>query len=81
LPVEVAEIDIYGKGIRLGLPTWIDLHINSLVIKPEFCPLELEVLSCAQKLQETWDGKHGLVEKINIELLEARSGDPVDKCF
>jgi hypothetical protein len=80
-PVEVAAIDIYGKRIRLGFPQGTDLHINSLIIEPKICPLELEVLWCAHKLQETWDGKHGPMEEFNFGLLEARSCDPINKCF
>ena len=74
-------LDIYDEGIRLGLFTGIDVYINSLVIEPEFGAVEPEVICCVHKPQETWDGKHELVEELDLELLEARGGDLMNKCF
>ena len=82
LPIEVPAEDIYDEGrFHLGLPRGIDLHMNVLAVEPEFCAVEPEVLCCVHKLHETWDRKRELVEEVNLELLEARSGDPMNKCF
>ena len=82
LPIEVPAEDIYEEGrFHLGLPRGIDLRMNLLTIEPEFCGVEPEVLCCVHKLHETWDRKCELVEEDNLELLEARSGDPTNKCF
>ena len=55
--------------------------MNVLAVEPEFCAVEPEVLCCVHALHETWDRKRELVEEVNLELLEARSGDPMNKCF
>ena len=43
--------------------------------------VEPEVLCCIQKLLEIRQRRHELVEEFNLELLEARSGGPTNKCF
>ena len=79
LPVEVPAVDPYGKGIHL-VPT-IDQRINSLQGEHKSGTVKPEVLCCVHKLQEASDGKRELVEEANIKLLEARGGDPMNKCF
>jgi hypothetical protein len=82
LPIEVPAEDKYGEGrVHLGLPKGIDPHMNSIVIEHEYCAVEPEVLCCVHKLRETWDRKRELVEEVNVELLEVRSGDPMNECF
>ena len=82
LPIEVPAGDIYNEGrFHIGLPRGIDLHLNLIVIEPEFCGVAPKVLYCVYKLHETWDRKRELVEEDNSELLEARSGGPMNKCF
>jgi hypothetical protein len=81
LPVEVPALDVYDEGIHDGLFLGIDVYIDSLVIEPEFATVEPEVLCCVDKPQETWDGKPELVKELDLELLEARGGDPMNKCF
>ena len=81
LPVEVLAVDIYRKGILLGLPTGIDLQINLPREELEFGALEPEILCCVHQLHETWDRKPVLVEEANVELLEARGGDLTNECF
>ena len=68
---------------NLGLSTvmGIDPHINSPLIKPHIGMVEPEVLCCIQKLLEIRQRRHELVEEFNLELLEAMSGDPTNKCF
>jgi hypothetical protein len=80
LPIEVPAEDIYEKGILLG-PTRIHRHKDSLRIEPEFDTVEPEVLWSDHKLQETWDGKRELIEEVNLKLVEARCGDPTNKCL
>src|SRR5882757_5282989 len=80
LPVEVPADDIYEKGMHLG-STGIHPHNDSLRVKPEFGTVKPEALCCVHKLQETWDGKRELVEEVNFKLLEARCGDPTNKCL
>jgi hypothetical protein len=55
----------------------IHLHVNALARKLEYGTLEREALDCVQKLQETRE----LVENPDFKLLEAGSGDPMNKCF
>jgi hypothetical protein len=74
-------VDNDGKSIHLGLLMRIHLHSNVLVVKLELGTLEREALDCVHKLQETRDGIRELVEKPDVKLLEARGGDPMDKCF
>ena len=84
LPVEVLAVDSYGKGIHLGLTTGIagiDLHTDSPPGELEIGTVEAEVLCCIHKFQEMWNGKRKLVEEYNLELLEARDGDLMNKCF
>ena len=82
LPIEVPAEDKYNEGhFHLGLPRGIDLHKNSIVLEPKICAVEPEVLCCVHKLHETWDRKCELGEELNFELLKARSGDPMNKCF
>jgi hypothetical protein len=81
LPVEVLAVDTYRKGILLGLPTGIDLQINLPRGELESGTVEPEVLCCVHQLHDTWDRKPVLVEEANVELFEARGGDPTDKCF
>jgi hypothetical protein len=58
------------------------LHIDIPLGEHEFGTVEPEVLRCVHKLPETWDRKRELLfVKINLKLLEARSGDPTNKCF
>jgi hypothetical protein len=80
LPVEVPAEDIYIKGMHLG-PTGIHPHRDSLRVELEGGTVEPEVLCCVHKLQETWDGKHELVEEEDFKLLKARCGDPTNKCL
>src|SRR6266567_9197749 len=77
LPVEVPAVDIYGKGIRwhIGL-SGIELHVNSLVVKAELGMVEPEGFCSPHELHELWNGKRELLEVDNLEILEARSGDP-----
>jgi hypothetical protein len=84
LPVEVPGVDPYKKGMRpkcISLLTGIDIHIDSLPREPEYGTLKRGVFCCVRKLQEMWDGKRELVEKLNLDLLEARGGDLMNKCF
>ena len=81
LPIEVPAEDIYEEGRFHLLPRGIDLHMNLLVIEPEFCGVEPEVLCCVHKLHETWDRKRELGKEDSSEPLEARCGDPMNKCF
>lgn len=70
--------DSYRKGIRLadiGLRMGIDLYIDrqrNRIWRSGFC--------CFHQLQEIWDRKRALVEKVNFKLLEAGGGDPMNKC-
>jgi hypothetical protein len=59
----------------------IHLHINYVVRELKFGKPEPEVLCCVHELQETWDGNRELIEEPNFKLLEARGGDPMNKCF
>ena len=81
LPVEVPAEDIYAKERRLGLLRGINLHTNSTTNEEELGTPKPEVFCCVHKLQETWDGKRELVVKVNKELLKARGGHPMNKCF
>ena len=82
MPVEVQKVDAHAEGtppVLMG----ICLHTISLnrelelgAIKPE-----LLVISCVHEPDETWDGKREWIEKFNMELLEARSGDLTNKYF
>jgi hypothetical protein len=66
--------------MHLG-PTGIYRHKDSLRVKIEFGLVKPEVLCCVHNLQETWGGKCELAEEVNFKLLEARGGDPMNKCF
>jgi len=79
-PVKVTAFDDYAKGIHL-LPMGIDRHINFLVRETESGTVESEVLCSVHKLQKAWDGKRQLVEEVDLELLEARGGDPKNNRF
>jgi len=50
--------------------------MNPFSLKLEPGTVEPEVLRCVQKLQETWNGKCELLEKIKLEVFEARGSDP-----
>jgi hypothetical protein len=79
----VQGVDPYRKGIRLkrlSIFAGNDIHIDSLPGESEYGTLKREVFCCVQKLQETWDGKHELVEILNLDLLKTRGGDPMNKC-
>jgi hypothetical protein len=81
LPVEVLAVDPYGKGIHLGLFTEIDLHANSSLGELDLGTVKPEVLCCVHKPQEMWDVIRELAKEENFKPLEARSGDPMNKCF
>jgi hypothetical protein len=81
MPVEMRAVGIYGKDIRLGLLTGINLHKNLRPEEFELGTIEPEVLYCVYKLRETWDGKRELLVEDNVEPLEARSGDPTSNHF
>jgi hypothetical protein len=81
LPVKVPAVDIYRKGIHLGLLTRVHLRYNAVVKKLDITTVEPEVLCCVHKLQEKWDRKGKVFEEQNVELLEARGDDPTDKRF
>src|SRR6266403_2371497 len=57
------------------------LHINPFPVKLEPGTVEPDVLRCVQKLQDTWNGKCELVEKVKLELFEARGSDPTNNCL
>src|SRR6266852_9498769 len=82
LPVEVPACDNYGKRSQwhIGLGG-IDLHVNSLTVKVKICTVEPEAFYSSHELQELWNGKCKLLEKTNLEILEARRGDPTKNCF
>jgi hypothetical protein len=80
LPVEVPAKDNRANGM-LGLTTEIDPPINGLFGESECGTVEPEVFCCVNKLLETWDGKCELVEEFKMKLLEARCGNPMDKCI
>jgi hypothetical protein len=82
LPVEVTATDFYGKGNHrhTGLRE-IDPHVNVLAVKVESGSVEPEVFCSPRKLQELWNGKRELLEVANLEILEARGGDPTKNCF
>jgi hypothetical protein len=84
LPVKVPTVDTYVKGMHvsilvLGLLRGIDLHINMLVKELELAVAEPEVLCRVHKLHEVRDGKGGLLEEEDLELLEARGRDPTNE--
>jgi hypothetical protein len=81
LPVEMRAVGIYGKGMRLGLLTGINLYMNLRSEEFELGTIELEVLYCVHKLQETWDGNRELLVEDNVEPLQAGSGDPTNNHF
>jgi hypothetical protein len=74
-------LSIYGKGMRLDLLTWINLHMSLRPEEFELGTIEHEVFYRVHKLQETWDGKRELLVENNVEPLEARSGDPTSNRF
>src|SRR6266576_1589377 len=82
LPVEVPGVDIYGKGIHwhIGL-RGADLHVNSLAVRAELGTVEPEVFCSPHELHELWNGKCELLEVANLEILEARGGDPTKNRF
>jgi hypothetical protein len=80
LLVKVQAVKKYAKGIHLG-PTGIDSHTNVILKEPEYDTVAPKILCCVYELQETRDRNCELAEKVNIELLEARGGDPMSKCF
>jgi hypothetical protein len=81
LPVEVPGADTNGKNICIGPLIGVHLHIDSLARELELDALKPEVLCSVHRVQETGDGKCDLVEEENINLLEARGGDPKNKSF
>lgn len=81
LPVEMRAVGIYGKGMRLGLLTGINLYINLHSEEFELGTIEPEVLYCVHKLQETRDGKCELLVEDTLEPLQARSSDPTNNHF
>src|SRR5258708_6077367 len=83
LPVEVPAVACYDEGIRLGPLAEVEIHINSLAGELELGTVEPEVLCRVHKLQEMRDGKREfkLLEEVNFELLEARSGDSTNDLF
>src|SRR6266436_9915755 len=82
LPVEVPAVDLYVKGTQwhIGL-RGIDLHVNSLAGKGELGAVEPEVFCSPDELQELWNGERELIVVDNLEILEARSGDPTKARF
>jgi hypothetical protein len=81
LPVEMPAEDNYADGKCPGLPMEKDHHIDSLVGESESGTVEPDVFCRVNKLLETRDGKCELVEEFKLKLLEARSGNPTDKCI
>ena len=69
------------KGILLGLLTGIHLCTYFLIRKIESSAIKAEAFSSAYKLPEMWDRKDELVEKRDLEFLEARGGDPMKNLF
>ena len=67
--------------MHLRLSTGIKRHIIYRLGEPEHGTVEPEILRYVHKLQETRDGKCQLVEEFNFKLLEARSGNPMNKCL
>ena len=58
--------------------------MNLVFEKLELGAVELEVLQCVHKLEETWNGNRTVLEEVKIELLETRGGpggDPTNKHF
>jgi hypothetical protein len=76
LQVEGPALDLYGKGMHLGFFRRIHLHMNPIIRKLEVGTVKPEALCLGHKPQETWDRKPGLLKEGNLELLEARGGDP-----
>jgi hypothetical protein len=81
LPVEGGATNTYRKAMHLGSLTGIHLHMNFITREIEICPAEAEVFYSPHKMQGMWDGKRELVEEHDVKLLEARGGDPMNKCF
>jgi hypothetical protein len=86
LPVEVPAVDIYGEGIvfndllHIGL-RGIDIDVNSLAVEVDPGTVEPEVFCSPDELHELWNGKRELLGVANLEILEARSGDPTENRF
>src|SRR6266566_507351 len=74
LQVEVLADDTYPKGTDPF--AGIHLHLNLSVRELEIGTAEPEVPCCVHELHEIWDGKRGLLEEENLELLKAGGGDP-----
>jgi len=82
LLVEVLAVNVYGKGVHWHIgPRGIDLRVNSVVGKAELGTVEPDVVCPRHELQELWNGKRELLEVANLEILEARSGDPTKNRF
>jgi hypothetical protein len=81
LPVEGEETRAYGKGIHLGSLTGAHLQMNFITGEIETCPAETEVFCSPDKLQEMWDRKPVLVEEADVQLLEERGCDQMNKRF
>jgi hypothetical protein len=75
LRVEVPAVDIYGKGSQwhIGFFRGIDRHVNSLAVNVELGTVEPEVFCSPHELLELWNGNR---EVANLDILEARGGDP-----
>ena len=55
--------------------------MNLLVLEPDHGIIESEVLRCAHKLRETWNGKRELLEESNHQAFQARGRDPTNNRF
>ena len=82
LPVELAAINRYNKGIRAGLAERHQ-HMDLIVQEYNHGIVEPKVLCCVHKLHETWNGKRELLEELNIQGFgfEVRGRDPTNNRF
>jgi len=74
LIVKVLADETYPKGTDPF--KGIHLHINMFVREIEIGTAEPKVACCVYELHEIWDGKRGLLEEENSELLEMGGRDP-----
>jgi hypothetical protein len=80
LPVEVPATSRYKKGVRVGLTEKYH-HFSFLVLERDDGTVEPEVLCCAHKLREMWNGKREVIEELNSQPIEARGRDSTKDRF
>ena len=59
----------------------MDLHVNSLAVKEELDMIKPEAFCSPYELRKLWNRKRKLVGVGNLEIFEARSGDPTKNRF